>query len=59
MFLETASEEKPGQDSLSHFYLPTGLRLDLTDPLPLKRHRGRQGRPATGPASCYYLGSLE
>ena len=36
MFLETESEKKPGQDSLSHFYLPIGPRADLTDQLPLK-----------------------
>lgn len=30
MFPETENKEKPGQDSLSHFYLPKGFRADLT-----------------------------
>lgn len=34
------SEEKPGQDSLSHFKAPTGPRADPIDRLPLKGYRG-------------------
>lgn len=34
------SEEKPGQDSLSHFKPPTGRRADPTDGLRLEGYRG-------------------